>query len=218
MRKLFARIRLFWALLRIRKNPGLTNYIFDISDSLVELGLFEQTMNRVMLEPANQDLIQKRTLLKPIILDHLMLLPEVSLGHQFARHMKKMNLDPLFYRLPEGETDIHYFLLRMRQTHDLWHIVTGFDISEGGEIGLQAFMMSHVQAPLSPILVGGAIFRTGLDFPDKLIPLMELIVRGWMMGKTARGFFAYDWDSAWAKPLAQVRKELGLPEGIGFAS
>jgi ubiquinone biosynthesis protein Coq4 len=36
--------------------------------------------------------------------------------------------------------DTSYLLLRLRQTHDLWHVVTGFSTNVPGELGLKAFV------------------------------------------------------------------------------
>jgi ubiquinone biosynthesis protein Coq4 len=95
----------------------------------------------------------------------------------------------------------------MRQTHDLWHVLTGFDTSIPGEIGLQAFQAAQTRAPLSPILMGGALLRAGTDRTEMMEPLMEQITKGWQCGIKARSLFSLDWEANWSTPLTQLRKD-----------
>jgi ubiquinone biosynthesis protein COQ4 len=46
------------------------------------------------------------------------------------------------YRKIEVKDDLSCIMLRLRQSHDIWHTVTGMSTDATGEIGLQAFSLS----------------------------------------------------------------------------
>ena len=63
--------------------------------------------------------------------------------------MIRMNLDPKDILVPENVgSDFDYVRAHLRETHDVWHPVTGFDTDVAGELGLQAFYLAQFQAPL----------------------------------------------------------------------
>jgi len=109
-----------------------------------------------------------------------------------------------------AESDAHYLELRLSQTHDLWHIITGFDTSIAGEIGLQAFHLPQFPYPLATFLVGTSLISTSLREPEMLPSLLEAIAQGFQMGKTAKSLFAQKWEEGWEKPLTQWQAELNI--------
>ncbi len=59
---------------------------------------------------------------------------------------------PSYALAAEHLNDAVYGELRLSQTHDLWHVVTGFDTTVVGEIGLQAFHLTQFPYPLASAL------------------------------------------------------------------
>ena len=59
-------------------------------------------------------------------------------------------------------SDAAYVELRLSQTHDLWHVITGFDTMVAGEIGLQAFHLTQFPHPL------GAVLSATLGAPERV--------------------------------------------------
>lgn len=109
-----------------------------------------------------------------------------------------------------AESDAHYVEIRISQTHDLWHIVTGFDTSFIDEIGLQAFYLSQFAYPVGTMLVGNSLMSMTLREPAQLPQLIEAIAQGLQMGKSAKSLFAQKWEEGWEKPLKQWQTELNL--------
>jgi ubiquinone biosynthesis protein COQ4 len=219
-------VKLGWpkALLRLRLGfkvvclgiwPQKTALVFDIADSLYELGAFEETARRIGANPENLRIVREHKLLGKINLQELSQRPAGSLGRAFAEHMLSRGLEPEFYRRRELDEDQAVFVMRMRQTHDLWHVVTGFDTDVPGEMGLQAFSLAYLAVPLSAIIVGGGILRAGFAGGKTLGSVVKTVVEGMQAGDRARGLFAYDWESNWEKPLVDVKLELGLGQRIG---
>jgi ubiquinone biosynthesis protein Coq4 len=107
-------------------------------------------------------------------------------------------------------SDSSYVEARISQTHDIWHVVTGFGISEVEEIGLQAFHLPQFPYPLAVALLSSSLMSTLLFKPQELPSLVSVIQHGWQMGKKAKSFFAQKWEESWDKPLSQWRTELNL--------
>jgi ubiquinone biosynthesis protein Coq4 len=142
-------------------------------------------------------------------LDRLILLPPGSLGHELAKKMKSMNLTASVYPAVDMDGDVGYFLRRGRETHDLWHLLTGFETDVPGELGLQSFQLAQLDVPISKVLVGLGVLRTAF-FPESLVPVLNAVVHGWEVGRNARPLIAQRFEDAWERPLVEWRKMLNV--------
>lgn len=158
--------------------------------------------------------------------EELVKYPPGSLGHEFGAAMLAGNFDPEFYRDYYGqgpyqfETDEQYLRFRIRQLHDLVHVLTGFDANEiPGELGMQAFNAAQTLRPFSIALVGFGLLRIVYNPRDLQLTLHQ-IAKGFALGYAADQLVAHRYEEAWDKPLAQWRRELGLvsEEQVDFAT
>jgi ubiquinone biosynthesis protein Coq4 len=133
-----------------------------------------------------------------------------SLGYVYATYIKDSGFDPNFYRLVKVEDDVSYFLLRMRQTHDIWHIVAGFSTDVFGELGLKAFELAQTHRTMSAVLIAGGLLSTLFKHPEQLDKLLEQIAIGYRLGAKAKPFFAKKWEENWERPLMEWRQELDI--------
>ena len=72
--------------------------------------------------------------------------------------------------------------------------MTGFDIPEIGEIGLQAFHLPQFPYPLATMLVASSLITSTLMKPKMLPKLLAAIAQGFQMGKAAEPLFAQKWE------------------------
>lgn len=178
-------------------------------------GLLATPAYDLVAQHLNQDiacaaLIRDRYIPPAHDLEALLTLPPDSLGYIYAAQMKKMGFDPNLHAGMTAKSDAEYVELRLSQTHDLWHIVTGFDTSLSCEIGLQAFHLPQFPYPLGTMLVAISLISTTLQEPEMLPKLLEAIAQGFQMGKTAKPLFAQKWEEGWEKPLTQWQEELNI--------
>jgi len=147
-----------------------------------------------------------------IDLDKLAALPEGTLGHAYATFLRSHGITPeIFDGAPAGITNPRrsYVVQRLRQTHDLWHVVTGCETDPAGEVALQAFTFSQVRSPGSAFLaVFGALRRVR---EQRDVGIVRDVVTLYRTGKRARRLPTFAWEDHWATPLAEVRAMLGLP-------
>ncbi|MEZ0391105.1 MAG: Coq4 family protein [Pseudobdellovibrionaceae bacterium] len=193
--------------LKLARNPENTPAVFDISDSLLALGALTGAKAKFAKDPEALQIIRERKLIFPFHLDELVRMPEGSLGRTYAEHMISQKLDPNFFRNIEIKNDAAFVAMRMRQTHDLWHVVTGFQTSVPGELGLQAFVAAQTSLPLAPILISGALLKVGVRNSILLEPIMNEIVRGWQMGLKSKPLFSFDWEANWQTPVSKIREQ-----------
>ncbi len=206
----FARIRFLLAFLKLVKDPTQTEQVFKLSEGVdPNSAPIQEVLNFVKKDPAARRYFDQPSY-KRLSWDELEKCPAGSLGEGYLRYLRDNKLDLDFFPDAQRENDFELFKFRMRQTHDLWHVVTGFTTSEIDELALQAFVLAQTGNSLSSVLLGGGLLRSAqMPVPNKL-HLMDQLVRGWQMGRSAASLFPYDWSGNLHKSLAQVRLELGI--------
>lgn len=170
---------------------------------------------RTVLEELTADpqvaaaLRQKRRLAR-IELSRLAALPEGTLGRAFHQHMTANQISPEpLPRLPASD-DLAYFRAHVRETHDLWHVVTGFAADVPGELGLQAFYLAQMPHHLAPLILAGGLLQAGTSALAQRNLRMREIVRGWLLGRAAAPLFGVPWDELWAVPIAEIQARYRL--------
>lgn len=181
----------------------------ELSHSLIDSPAFTQAIATMKTHPEMAAFLAERYRGPVHDLQALLHYPPDSLGYLYAQQMQRLGYQP-FEPVMALDSDSRYVEYRWQKTHDVWHILTGFDVSEIGEIGLQAFYLAQFQLPLASLLIANALISVTLLQPEALAPLLSAIARGWQMGKTARPLIAQKWEEGWDKPLDQWRAELNL--------
>ncbi len=99
-----------------------------------------------------------------------------------------------------------WFGRRVRDQHDLWHVLTGYKADEGlGEACLVAFSYAQTKG-LGWALIGvGAALRGGLFTPHA-----RAIWEGYRHGRHAAWLMGEDWEANMAEPLEALRKRLRI--------
>lgn len=206
---LFTRLRIAAGALRgLMRDPEDTNQVFVLGLSLSRqsfprlLALFslEDNAGRLLREQPSIDS-------QHVDYDYLRSLPADTLGGAYARFLDSHDLDPDMFQAPPGLPEIPAYLAkRMRQSHDIWHVLTGCETDVPGEIELQAFTYGQTRMPLSLAICGFGTLRWGLRHPS----LLARVPRAFRRGARAQYLPAVIWEERWEQPLSEARAELGL--------
>jgi ubiquinone biosynthesis protein COQ4 len=191
------------------RDPTQTESVYDIEDGLRNTKATQLALEFVKSDPDVNRIITERYLPPPVDIEALFALPADSLGHVYAAYIKNSNFDPNFYRKIEVDDDISYMLLRLRQTHDLWHIVAGFGTDVAGELGLKAFELAQTHRTMSAILLAGGLLSTLSKSPADLDKVLECIALGYRSGMKAQPFLAQKWEEQWA-----IGDRMGCTEAV----
>ncbi|WP_255602346.1 Coq4 family protein [Glacieibacterium megasporae] len=111
---------------------------------------------------------------------------------------------------PEGIDLVHpvaWYGRRIRDTHDLWHILTGYDLTGLGEACLVAFSYAQTKA------LGWALIGTGAALRGARQPghkFARAIWEGYRRGRSAAWLPGQDYEALLAEPLEAARARLGL--------
>ncbi|AFY29073.1 Coq4 family protein [Cyanobium gracile] len=202
--------RIFGTVMAMSGGDNSLELVGALSDALLETPSYALAAEHLRRDPACAALIDERWIPPAHDLEQLAALPEGSLGHAYAESLARLGYNPNLHAGMEPTSDAVYVELRISQTHDLWHVVTGFDTSIVGEIGLQAFHLTQFPYPLASALTAQSLLSITVLEPDLLPPLVEAIRVGLQMGLEAKPLFAQRWEEGWAKPLQQWREELQL--------
>ena len=144
-------------------------------------------------------------------LEKLSQLPEGTLGYEYAQHMKKHNIHPLEISADLiEEAKANPFALRFTATHDIFHILLGFDTTYAGEIGVIGFMIGQGYSKFLNAYEPVAKRLYPLLFPSQAKEIRANLRRGKAMGEQAQSLLAYRFEDNWSRPVEDIRAELGL--------
>jgi ubiquinone biosynthesis protein Coq4 len=147
----------------------------------------------------------------PIDLQKLQTLPEGSLGRCYANQLISLGITPDTLIDPSPVTNANEFVIhRLKETHDIVHVLTGFGIDGISEIGLQGFNLAQNRSPLAVMLIFGSMLSS-LQNDEPLEPLLRALAHGFQMGLDAELVVSRKLEEGWDRPLKDWRKELKLP-------
>ncbi len=191
------------------RDPENTDSVFEIIEGMRNTEASKLALEYIKSQPGVAEIIAERYLPPTPDLDLLITYPKDSLGYAYAFKMKQENFDPEFYHKIEVKDDLSYILLRLRQSHDVWHTVTDFGTDVSGELGLQSFNLAQTHLPLPIILIAGGLLKT-LKSPADMDRLLDRVAVGYRMGSKAKPLLAQKWEENWEKPISEWRAELGI--------
>ena len=202
-------LKAFYSLARLVKDPNRLGEVFEMSDALATPDALRPMVDRLAEDPVVARSLETRHRIR-VELTELRRLPEGTLGRTFADHMIAANLDPSALPTLSSDDPASFFRAHLYETHDIWHVVTGFGTDLVGELGLQAFYQAQIPGPLPSLLLAVGLLRSAIFDQTLTVPFMEALARGWRMGKIARPLFGVRWDELWSVPLEDVRRQLGI--------
>ncbi|MEM8782144.1 MAG: Coq4 family protein [Planctomycetota bacterium] len=195
------------------RDPHDIQNIYKIEDGLLETPSTCLAADFVRQQPGCAEIIEERYLRNAAYdMDMMRQLPEGTLGREFAHHLDLYDFDPQYYQVNEVKDDATYVLARIRETHDIWHVVTGFYPTPIGEIGIKAVELAQVRRPMAAVLCAGAVLRYMLRTPQRFGDLLLAISAGYQMGLHAKPLLAQKWEQMWDRPVEDIRRDMGIPE------
>jgi ubiquinone biosynthesis protein COQ4 len=193
---------------RLLLNPRDTQQVFVLA-AAVDRPRLHLLLAQLRARPEGRALLAKRPSIdsKSVDLARLRALPPDTLGGAYARMLERERLDPdLFQPPPLLSPELSYVAQRVRQTHDIWHVVTGLSTSIADEIALQAFTNAQLHNHTSRLIVTfGALFY-GVRYPD----LREHVRAFRRVGSGCAFLLTVYWEELWELPLDRVRAQLGV--------
>ena len=193
------------------EDAAIVQIAFAQSRRFARFAQWDKVAERLSDDPRIRSVLEDRPRLGWIDTAALSALAEDTFGRTFADHLASKGFSPnLVEPLPANDPG-SYVLAHFGETHDIWHLVTGYGMDEVGEVSLIGFYCAQFeQAPHFALLLGILFLNTAFSKPADFRKRMEALSIGWETGKSAESLFGRDWASQWDKPLSDIRESLGL--------
>lgn len=207
-----------------------TDHVFTIIAALTG-DSFERTFRQFCETPHGKKLLRERPSLLAVLSDRASLeaMPDGSLGRAYLEFMDRAHItgdglvDAQDARLdPNGAFELdgerRYVSDRLRDLHDLWHVLTDYGADDTGEIANLWFSVGQFGNPgMAFIAFFGAIGGNA----DESYAWWRYCYRAWLRGKSARKLVSEPIEDMLAMPLPEVRRRLRImptevahPEGV----
>ena len=180
-----------------------------------EFGDFALLKADAMGARANQVIADKMEEVKgyypSIDLLELIQLPPGTFGYEYASYMQHNQLQPIIVSPKLAAiAQNNAFALRYAVTHDMFHVLLGFDTSYAGEIGVLAFAVAQKYSKSQAIALWLARVLYPILAPRQFKAIQANVRRGKLLGQQANFLLNYRFEDRWEESLTSLRKELGL--------
>ena len=198
------------ALSRFLRDPGNLETVKGVGASLQDSPLAAQMYRHMLKQPGISAMIEDHWRPQPIDLDALAALPAGSLGHCYAEQLRIQGINPADLIDSSAVQNEHDFVIhRLKETHDIVHVLTGFGVDGISELGLQAFNLAQFRSPLAVLLIFAGLLKV-LQEDEPLDDLLRALARGFSLGLQARCVVAERLEDHWERPLSAWRETLQL--------
>jgi ubiquinone biosynthesis protein COQ4 len=109
-----------------------------------------------------------------------------------------------------------WYARRIRDTHDIWHVLTGYNTDGLGEACLVAFSYQQTKSLGFGVIAHAA--KREARKANNGYPLAEAIAEGFRNGKTAAWLPAIDYPALFAEDLDAARERLGIAKPVIYDS
>lgn len=203
----------------LMRDPDDTAKVFDVIDALSGRSL-ERTFARFRSSAVGARLLDERPSLLAVLEDRerLRALPPGTLGRVYADFVAREQItadglvgasEAVRQRDLDVPEELFWFGDRLRDMHDLWHVVTGYNRDLVGEAALLAFTYAQTRNRGIGFIVLVAYLRANQKEIAWARPMIRAAYR---RGKAAAWLPGQDWEALLKQPLAEVRRELCVGE------
>ncbi|MGH0028746.1 MAG: Coq4 family protein [Myxococcota bacterium] len=206
--------RAVWRL--VRRDPETTTdeaAVVEMGFARSKLGRrfarWEQVVAHLRSDPRTAAAVRARRPFGPIVLERLDGLAPGTLGRVFADHCRARGVDPNLVHVPPTD-EVGWVLDHFYQTHDIWHVVTGWGNDLAGEVGLGGFYAAQLGNPAFFGYMLALVLLNVVTRKADLGDVFEAFSVGYRSGQHARPLFGHDWEASWSTPLEDLRARLDI--------
>ncbi|UJR86561.1 ubiquinone biosynthesis protein COQ4 [Sandaracinus amylolyticus] len=196
------------ALRALVADPDDTKQVFYVG-LLVNRGTYPTFLARFTTDDEGARLLRERPAIDRSTVDYdaLRAMPATTLGGAYARFLDAHGLDPDLFQSPPGMPEVPaYISQRMRQVHDLWHVLTGYETDVAGEVALQAFTWGNTGMASAAAVTLAAGVRFSVTDPR----IVRMAVEGYRDGRRAKFLAPIRVEDHFSRELDAVRAEWGI--------
>lgn len=198
-----------------------TEQVFHITNNLRD-GRYTRKALKFLRSPLGEELYARDENLPDILDDHdtLLAMPKGSLGCTYAEFMERENISAhglveenakFLSKIPSYNDRVEWFFNRMRDTHDMAHILTGYGRDPLGEQCVLAFTYSQNKSLGFLFIAYAGGFEVKRRAPAQT-PIFSAIREAQRNGNIAANIGYQDIVALLPQSLEEVRAKLGIKE------
>lgn len=202
-----------------------TEQVFHIIEALNGRS-FEKNFYSFVESPEGQALLEKREFLPPLLDDHAWIreLPEGTVGRAYMDFMEREGLsakglveesEKFRGAVRDFDDDMLWYGNRLRDTHDLFHVLSGYGRDALGEASLLAFTYSQTPG-LGVIFISFVGTRQIMKSVPKEARVMDCFREGKRNGAAASKIIREDIFALMHEPLNAARKRLNIARPTAY--
>ena len=194
-------------------NPNDLDHAFDLLNATYSTDVAQAARDRLKADPSIQALVKDQYWGHWPTAKELVDMPAGSLGYVYGLFLTSQGLSelPAPELSKEMASDDAYLQLRIRYTHDLWHVIAGLPITMAGEAAANGLTTEQLRWPGSALLIAADLVHRVSDADEvTAVDVGVAIAYGLNLGATAQPLLAQRWEEGWETPLQTWRDALGI--------
>jgi ubiquinone biosynthesis protein COQ4 len=206
--------RAFTALAKLLRDPDDLPQVFTVIEAMSGKN-GERMLARLRTSESGARMLATRADIVPLLRDRpaLRRYPDGSLARAYLAFLESENIsaEGIIDASNKGRTttaptaELDWLHARLRDTHDLWHAVTGYQGDVLGESALLGFILAQTKNPGIALIFALGVIQTGRDAAAR-----SLMIDGFRRGRRASWLPAVEWEAMLALPVEEVRARLGV--------
>lgn len=199
--------------LKILANDPANPYYGPLLNACLDSETYAKLARAWRESPAGRRLLDERPSLqgRELDLEALARLPEGTLGHEFVRYFRDNGIEPFITAFPIA-SDVDYLSKRYRETHDIFHVITGYATDEPGEMELQAFVLGNLGLRQAVMILAFSLprrlQRQGLAGLGAYFGRLRAAFR---RGRRSRELLSVSYEKLWDQPVSTLAELLCAP-------
>jgi len=202
------------AVFRVMRDSELTREI-HVTEEITGRGRFVDIQGEVERTDEGRDLLRDKPELssRQVDYDALRDLPADTLGGAYVRHLDDNGLSADYQAAGNThwvtDPDMAYLMRRFRQTHDVWHVLTGLGTEGHEEVIIHAFSWGQLRLPVSAMVVFFGTLKHILG-EARWPALRHGLHEAYEHGRRADDLMPVYWERYWEQQLDAVRERYGI--------
>ena len=202
-------IRATYHAARFLADPTCVPAVVSLAEALAENGGLDAFARQISKSDAGRAALRERPRVGPIRPPGPSADPR-TLRSRYFEFMGCNSLDAGVFPALQDRTDGEWLYAHLYETHDLWHVLTGFRSDVAGEVGLQGVYLAQLGLRTSYLLVTASLLRAAAGRASQQRRLLQALVDGWVLGTEARPLLGFPFADWLDRPLDDARAALHI--------
>jgi ubiquinone biosynthesis protein Coq4 len=206
-------VRFSFSFLRLVGNLEHLDNVLELNADLVRMGQkkeLKDVIEEMKKEPLALQAFAERHRFPRLDGKAFRDLPQGSLGKSYSDFLLNNHISPSSFPDKAVTSDVDYMTMHLYETHDLWHVLTGYGTDLESELELQAFYVAQTPGFLPVFILVASLLNAIFVAKNKIRPRIEGIIRGYQRGKQSKNLVGVNWLPYLKSPLDDVRAQFAI--------